>query len=166
MKLAVMATFLLLHTAAGRGRGMASFLKQSRIRSYAVSQATHMARPDDYIDAEYIEKPVRSSGRVGGGLDRPPQQQQQQPDTGKGSSSSGGGGFFESAANALARVFGQDKESLERKARQQEVDKAVDQMLGPLGGGLLGGVVKGVFSQVGGMLAEAAREAGQVRVQA
>jgi hypothetical protein len=155
MKLTVMTTLILLHTVAGRG--VASFLKRTR-RSYAAAHVLHMAapRPDDYIDAEYVEKPGSSTGT--GGLDR-----KQRPDQTASKESSSGGGLFASAANALARVFGQDKESLARKERQKEVNKAVDQMLGPLGGGLLGGVMKGVFSQVGGMLAEAAREAGQVR---
>lgn len=61
-----------------------------------------------------------------------------------------GGGIF----NSLAKLFGQDERSIEKKRQRKEMNTAIDKVLSNSGvtGKLIGGIVKGVA----GMIADAA----------
>lgn len=133
-------------------------------RSYRTAAFLSMGpRPDDFIDAEYIEKSSTSPsknpsyGRAGGSADSSGGLRREEKKIEEDKKS--GGGFLSGAFNSLAKLVGQDKQSIEKRERNKEMNTAIDKMFE--NSGVLGTVAGRLLKSVGGAVAEMAREAGK-----
>lgn len=161
-----MAVVLKLFVSAIATSRSSSLLRACSRRSYRTAGYLAMSpRPDDFIDAEYVEKSSTSKtgasyGRAGGSsTDSSGGLRREEKKSMGGEEKKSGGGFFSGALNSLAKLVGRDKESVEKRERNSEMNTAIDKMFEK--SGLLGGVAASVLKSVGGAVAEMAREAGK-----
>ena len=71
-----------------------------------------------------------------------------------------GGGILQTVYDGLARFFGQDRRSIERRERRRQIDIAVNRIFEGTGlvGALIGGIVKRVGYMVTSMMEESAND--------
>jgi hypothetical protein len=146
-----MAAFinLFVGTIAARTSRSSALIRQCTQRSYRTTSHLSMSpRPNDFIDAEFVEKATPTDVRREG-LRR----EEKKPEEDKKS----GGGFLSGALNSLAKLVGQDKQSIEKRERNNEMNTAIDKIFEK--SGIIGGIAARVLKSVGGAVAEMAREA-------
>ena len=111
-----------------------------------------LARDNDFIDAEIVGEPKK---------DKPKFLPAKDPKKEKES----GGGLLKTVFNGLAKVFGQDKKSIERRERRRQAETAIDKVFEGTGlvGGLLGTVMKGMGGLMAEMMEESANDLSSIQ---
>ena len=127
-----------------------SFVPQSWRLS---TRAILFARDNDFIDAEIVSEPKKEKPKFLPAKDSKKEKE--------------GGGLLKTVFSGLAKVFGQDKKSIERRERRRQAETAIDKVFEGTGlvGGLLGSMVKGMGGLMAEMMEESANDLGNIQTK-